>query len=54
MYSFIFHTVMIIFGAAGIIKMSEDPLRTGYILILLLVSWDVVRNYIRQHKDKRT
>ena len=38
-------------GAAGIIKMSEDPLRTGYTLIALLASWDVLRNYIRQHND---
>ena len=53
MYGIIFHAVMIIVGAAGIIKMSEDPLRTANILILLPISWNAVRDYIRQHKDKR-
>lgn len=48
----IFNIFIVVMGAAGIIKMSEDPLRTGYTLIALLASWDVLRNYIRQHNDK--
>nr|DAW26443.1 MAG TPA: Protein of unknown function (DUF1378) [Caudoviricetes sp.] len=54
MYSLIFNIFVVVVGAAGIIKISEDPLRTGYTLILVLASWDVLRNYIRQHNDKRT
>lgn len=54
MYSLIFNIFVVVVGAAGIIKMSEDPLRTANILILLLISWEAVRNYICQHKDKRT
>ena len=54
MYRLIFNIVMIIVGSAGIIKMSEDPLRTANILILLPIFWNAVRDYIRQHKDKRT
>ena len=52
MYSLIFNIFVVVVGAAGIIKTSEDPLRTGYTLILVLASWDVLRNYIRQHNDK--
>lgn len=52
MYSLIFNIFVVVVGAAGIIKISEDPLRTGYTLILVLASWDVLRNYIRQHNDK--
>lgn len=54
MYRLIFDIVAVVMGAAGIIKMSEDPLRTATILLLFLISWDAVRDYIRQHKDKRT
>lgn len=52
MYSLIFNVIAVVVGAAGIIKMSEDPLRTANILLLVLISWDAVRDYIRQHSDK--
>ena len=54
MYSLIFDIVAVVMGAAGIMKLSEAPLLTANILLLFLISWDAVRDYIRQHNDKRT
>ena len=54
MHGLIYNIFIVVVGAAGIIKISEDPLRTGYTLILVLVSWEVLRNYIRQYKEKNT
>lgn len=52
MYRLIFDIVAVVMGAAGILKMSEAPLLTANILLLFLISWDAVRDYIRKYNDK--
>ena len=54
MYRLIFDIVAVVMGVAGILKMSEAPLLTANILLLFLISWDAVRDYIRKYNDKRT
>ena len=52
MYRLILDIVAVVMGAAGILKMSEAPLLTANILLLFLISWDAVRDYIRKYNDK--
>jgi hypothetical protein len=54
MYRLIFDIVAVVMGAAGILKMSEAPLLTTNILLLFLISWDAVRDYIRQQDRGRS
>lgn len=54
MYRLIFDIIAVVMGAAGILKMSEAPLLTANILLLFLISWDAVRDYIRQQDRGRS
>ena len=52
MYRLRLGIVAVVMGAAGILKMSEAPLPTANSLLLFLISWDAVRDYIRKYNDK--
>lgn len=53
-FDFIITAGIFVYSAWSLLEMSEDPLRTANILLLVLISWDAVRKYIRQHKEKNT
>lgn len=54
MYRLIFDFAAVAMAAGAIIRISENPWKTACYLMLLLTFWDVFKNYIRQHNDKRT
>lgn len=52
MYRLILNFAAVAMAASAIIRISENPWKTACYLMLLLTFWDVLRNYIRQYKDK--
>ncbi len=52
MYRLILNFVAVAMAAGAIIRISENPWRTACYLMWLLIFWDVLKDYIRQHNDK--